>query len=72
MLDPFAGSGTTGAAAALEAFTFIGIERDPAYVEIARRRIAYWSSIHPDIDAAPVLDRMQHTVEKPTLAGDDY
>jgi site-specific DNA-methyltransferase (adenine-specific) len=40
VLDPFAGSGTTGVAALLEGRRFIGIEREAAYVEIARRRIA--------------------------------
>lgn len=39
-LDPFAGSGTTGCAAITEGFRFIGIERESAYVRIARRRIA--------------------------------
>jgi site-specific DNA-methyltransferase (adenine-specific) len=43
VLDPFAGSGTTGCAAALEGFQFIGIEREAEYVEIAERRIAHWS-----------------------------
>jgi site-specific DNA-methyltransferase (adenine-specific) len=40
VLDPFAGSGSTGKAAALEGFCFIGIEREAEYVEIARARIA--------------------------------
>jgi site-specific DNA-methyltransferase (adenine-specific) len=40
VLDPFAGSGSTGKAAAFEGFRFIGIELDPEYAEIARRRIA--------------------------------
>ena len=40
VLDPFAGSGSTGKAAVLEGFQFIGIERDPQYVEIARARVA--------------------------------
>ena len=39
VLDPFAGSGSTGKAAALEGFRFIGIEREAEYVEIARARI---------------------------------
>lgn len=42
VLDPFAGSGTTGCAAILEGFGFIGMEREEEYVEIARRRIQYW------------------------------
>ena len=40
VLDPFTGSGTTGVAAAIEGFDFIGIEREPHYCEVARRRIA--------------------------------
>jgi DNA modification methylase len=40
ILDPYMGSGSTGKAAHLEGFQFIGIEQDPEYVEIARARIA--------------------------------
>jgi DNA modification methylase len=40
VLDPFTGSGSTGKAAVLEGFRFIGIERDPQYIEIARARVA--------------------------------
>lgn len=40
VLDPFFGSGTTGAAAKRLGRSWIGIERDPAYVRAARRRIA--------------------------------
>jgi site-specific DNA-methyltransferase (adenine-specific) len=39
VLDPFTGSGSTGKAAMLEGFRFIGIEREAEYVEIARARI---------------------------------
>lgn len=39
VLDPFAGSGTTGVAALLEGFKFIGIEQDGEYVRIARERL---------------------------------
>ena len=41
VLDPFMGSGTTGIAANLEGFSFIGIEMDENYVKIARARIAH-------------------------------
>ena len=41
VLDPFCGSGSTGKAAVLEGFRFVGIEREPAYAEIARARIAH-------------------------------
>jgi site-specific DNA-methyltransferase (adenine-specific) len=40
VLDPFMGSGSTGKAALLEGFNFIGIEREAEYLEIARARIA--------------------------------
>jgi len=43
LLDPFMGSGTTGAAAALEGHRFCGIELEPAYMEIAAARIGHWS-----------------------------
>ena len=39
VMDPFTGSGSTGKAAILEGFRFIGIEREAEYVEIARARI---------------------------------
>ena len=39
VLDPFMGSGSTGKAAMLEGFQFIGIERDPAYFDVARERL---------------------------------
>jgi DNA modification methylase len=42
VLDPFTGSGTTGCAAVLEGFGFVGIEQDAEYVAIAERRIAHW------------------------------
>lgn len=48
VLDPFMGSGSTGKAALLEGFRFIGIERDEdesgrplGYFDIARARIAF-------------------------------
>jgi hypothetical protein len=40
VLDPFMGSGSTGKAAVLEGFRFIGIEREAEYVAIARARIS--------------------------------
>ena len=39
VLDPFMGSGSTGKAAMLEGFEFIGIEREAQYHAIAERRI---------------------------------
>lgn len=40
ILDPFMGSGSTGKAAKLEGFGFVGIEREAEYIEIAKARIA--------------------------------
>jgi len=39
IVDPFAGSGSTGRAAALEGFQFLGFELDAQYAEIAQARI---------------------------------
>jgi len=41
VLDPFMGSGSTGKAAILEGFDFIGIEQSAEYVEIAKARIEW-------------------------------
>ena len=40
VLDPFMGSGTTGAACLQTGRRFIGIEKDPAYFAIAQERLA--------------------------------
>jgi len=40
ILDPFCGSGSTGKAAVLEGFDFIGIDLSPEYIAIADARIA--------------------------------
>jgi site-specific DNA-methyltransferase (adenine-specific) len=42
VLDCFLGSGTTAVAALLEHRTFIGIEREPDYMKIAKERVQYW------------------------------
>ena len=44
VLDPFNGSGSTGMAAVELGHTYIGCELDPAYVEIAKSRIAAWNT----------------------------
>jgi DNA modification methylase len=41
VLDPFTGSGSTGAAAVLEGRRFLGIEREPEYVDIACARLTH-------------------------------
>lgn len=47
VLDPFAGSGTTNCAAALEGVACVGVDRDEHYVSIARARVAWWEQ-HPE------------------------
>lgn len=41
ILDPYSGSGSTGKAATLEGFRFIGMEREAEYCTIANARIAW-------------------------------
>lgn len=41
VLDPFAGSGSTGVAAVSEGFRFLGIEREKEYAAIAEKRTAH-------------------------------
>ena len=51
VLDPFMGSGTTGVAALQEGRRFIGVELDPGYFDIARKRI---EAVQPALlEAAP-------------------
>lgn len=40
VLDPFMGSGSTGRAAVIDGYSFIGIDQNEEYVEIAKRRVA--------------------------------
>lgn len=39
VLDPFAGSGSTLAAAVFEGYKFIGCEKDPYYFDVAQKRV---------------------------------
>ena len=57
VLDPFMGSGSTGIAACMENFDFIGIDMEEEYVEIARHRIAHWSDyILDDLEVGKETD----------------
>jgi site-specific DNA-methyltransferase (adenine-specific) len=63
VLDPFMGSGSTGKAAVLEGFQFIGIEREEEYLEIATRRIAdvsQPSGLRNILDSSPRNDTSVH------------
>ena len=52
VLDPFCGSGSTGCAAIIEGFDFVGIELSEEYRDLALQRIEYWASLD---DPAAVL-----------------
>lgn len=43
VLDPFTGSGSTGAAALLEGRRFLGVEREGEYIDIACARLTHWA-----------------------------
>jgi site-specific DNA-methyltransferase (adenine-specific) len=58
VLDPYCGSGTTGVACIRTGRRFIGIELDPKYADIARRRCA---------EAEPVLFTKAGKVEEARL-----
>jgi DNA modification methylase len=50
ILPPFMGSGSTGKAAMLEGFQFIGCELSPEYFEIAKARIEAANDWRPETD----------------------
>jgi site-specific DNA-methyltransferase (adenine-specific) len=53
VLDPFTGSGTTGVAAVAEGRTFLGLEREVAYVDIACARLTHWAAIAAQEEVLP-------------------
>jgi site-specific DNA-methyltransferase (adenine-specific) len=63
ILDPFMGSGTTGVAAIQHGRTFIGIEREPKYFDIACRRIEQAYKQRPLFDAEPPKKPEQMGIE---------
>lgn len=50
VLDPFAGSGSTGVGCAAEGVRFVGIEADAGFVEICRARLGHAYEGVPDLD----------------------
>lgn len=59
ILDPFFGSGTTGAAARLLRRRFIGIEREESYVRIASERIANVTPLGEDFLLSQINPRRE-------------
>jgi len=45
VLDPFAGSGTTGCACEMEGVAWLGFDREAGYCEIAGARVKYWRAV---------------------------
>lgn len=65
VLDPFMGSGTTGVAAVLEGFGFVGVEREAQYHAVAVKRLDYAKALRlsgADV-LKPAADRDPHTVD---------
>ena len=63
VLDPFCGTGTTGAAAKKLGRRFVGCEQDPAYAHAARKRIA-----ETELLEAPALAPFVTAREAPRVA----
>lgn len=61
ILDPYAGSGTTGVACVRTGRRFIGIEIDPKYFEIAKRRI------QAELERFPLLEKPQRLMQRNML-----
>src|ERR1700720_3089909 len=67
VLDPFFGSGTTGAVAKRLARRFIGIEREGTYVNLARGRIAAIDAADDDVIAVTRSKRAEPRIPFGTL-----
>lgn len=65
VLDPFMGSGTTGVACVRTGRKFIGIEKEPKYFEIAKRRII------DELNRFPLLEQKQAPQQLELAGGDE-
>ncbi len=69
VLDPFAGTGTTNVAAALAGRSSVGIDIDPAYLEMAHQRLSKEAprsaTIEPISLLAPSAERIERDDVEP-------
>lgn len=69
VLDPFCGSGSTGIAAVMEKRSFIGIEINGDYLEIAKRRIAHAQKEADIVPTAKTGDGEKEAADLPLFGG---
>ncbi|MGL4810335.1 MAG: site-specific DNA-methyltransferase [Beijerinckiaceae bacterium] len=67
IIDPFFGSGTTGAVAKKLGRHFIGFEREKSYAQVAKKRIAAVETLPPDAFSAPPSKRTEPRVAFATV-----
>lgn len=72
VLDPFFGTGTTGAVARKLGRHFIGLEREETYAEAARARIANVEPVSPDLLFQPTAKREEPRVAFASLIDGGY
>lgn len=65
VLDPFMGSGTTALACLDTGHSFIGIEREAEYIEIADARVRYWNTAEQAWNAVPIESEAPKSDDKP-------
>lgn len=63
VLDPFAGSGTTGVACKIDGFNFVGLELNEEYGEIARARIEKFVEEREFIDDCKIFESEKNKIE---------
>jgi DNA modification methylase len=64
VLDPFTGTGTTNVAAALSGRSSIGIEIDPAYLEMAHQRLSKEAPASATIEPISLLATSSERIER--------
>jgi len=65
ILDPFMGSGTTGVACVRTSRTFIGIEKEREYFDIAVKRISDEINRYPMLEPEQKTRQMEFTEDRP-------